>query len=239
MKKIIFTIMIVVLFSAQSFSQSIDEILNSYYEAAGQEILASKNTYKISMVIEQGGMEIPLTVIGKRPGMIRSEVNFQGIKQITTFDGNEGWTINPFMGMTEPQKVDENQILQLKDQADIDGDLVNYKSKNNKLELLNENRLDGKSVFAIKVTKPTGDINIHYLDEENFLIIKTVTRSAQNPNDSLITDLMDYKPIDGVWFPHKVDVHSGGKNIMKTRLISVEFDVEAPDSLFGKPVLDK
>ncbi len=231
-------VLIFVFVSAVS-AQSLDEILENHYDAIGQDKLSDKKTYKIEMTIHQGGMEIPLTVMGKRPLKVRSEVSFQGMKQITTFDGEIGWTINPFMGMTEPQQMTEDQILQIKEQADIDGDLVNYKEKGYTVELVGDDEVDGIKVHKIKVSKPNGNVTTHYMDAENYVIIKSISIVNNQGTETEVESFMsDYRPVDGIIFPFEVEVKSGGQTMMKTVMTNIEFGIDVPDSVFGKPATE-
>lgn len=43
----------------------------------------------------QGGIKIPFIQYAKRPGKVRLETTFQDLTLIQTFNGTEGWMINP------------------------------------------------------------------------------------------------------------------------------------------------
>ncbi len=65
----------------------------------------------------------------KRPMSFKSEAAFQGMEIITAFDGETGWTINPFIGNSDPQPMTEEIADRISLQADYDGIFYNYKEK--------------------------------------------------------------------------------------------------------------
>ena len=74
----------------------------------------------------QNGMEIDFIQMGKRPDKVRVEGTFQALTFIQTYNGKEGWNLNPFTGATDPQPMSEDEIKSMKYQADMDGMLWNW-----------------------------------------------------------------------------------------------------------------
>ena len=60
----------------------------------------------------------------------------------------------------------------IEENADIDGPLVDYKSKGNKVELLGKDKLEGTDAYKLKATLKNGDVMTIYLDADSFLEIK-------------------------------------------------------------------
>jgi len=79
--------------------------------------------------LTQVGSEIPIVTYNKRPNKVKIEGLFQDVKFIESFDGKNGWTYNPFGGNTKPVLLEPEYLETLKDRADIDGLLYNYKEK--------------------------------------------------------------------------------------------------------------
>ena len=58
----------------------------------------------------QGGIEIPFIQMAKRPDKVRVEGTFQALTFIQTYNGKEGWSLNPFAGVTDPQPMTEDEL---------------------------------------------------------------------------------------------------------------------------------
>ena len=129
MKKLSITFIVSLIFISSSFAQTVDEILAEYFAVSGQEKLLATTTFTTKGKIIQGQFEIPFTAFQKRPMKFRSEAEFQGMKIISAFDGEKGWSINPMMGSSDPQPMTKEQIDQMKIQADYDGMFYNYAEK--------------------------------------------------------------------------------------------------------------
>ena len=158
-----------------------------------------------------GAMEMPFTVEFKKPNMIRLEFTMQGMTAVQAFDGEIGWAILPFLGKTEAEEMAEDQVKQLKDQADFEGVLVNYKEKGHTVELVGQEEVDGTPAYKLKVTRADGDVDYLYLDEEYFVEFKIeATREVQGNEVTISTVLGDYKEVDGLLFAHSMEMAFGG-----------------------------
>lgn len=107
-------------------SQTVDDILKEHFSAIGQDKLIKVNTQKLTGKMIQSGMEIPFIQMGKRSDKVRVEGTFQALTFIQTYNGKEGWNLNPFTGATDPQPMSEDEIKSMKYQADMDGMLWNW-----------------------------------------------------------------------------------------------------------------
>jgi len=241
MKKVFF--LLLALFPVLSYAQddlTLEEVLNNYYEAAGLNNYKNVNTivFKGKMVMQ--GMEFPITLYKKRQDKIRTETEFQGNKIISAFDGKNGWSINPMAGTKEPQDMDAKQAKQMKEQADMEGILYNYKDKGYKAELDGTEEVEGSDAYVIHLvkqdsTKEKPDEFWYYLDAETFIPIKvkgqTTLRGQEVTSETYFSN---YKQINGIAFPMLMTIGSGGRS-MQYVIDSVEINIDVPDSLFVKP----
>jgi outer membrane lipoprotein-sorting protein len=215
------------------YAQSLEEILAKHYEVTGQEKLSKVNSLKVHAKVLQRGMEIPITTYHKRPLKFRSESIFQGMSFTTVFDGEQGWSINPMMGSKDPQPMDQEQIDRMKDQADIDGILYNYKEKGYKLELEGTEEMEGMEVFLLKLTKPSGDVFTMYMDPENYVVLKTKAKIKVKGNEvEMETFHSNYKYVNEILFPFNTETKSDGQTVMQMTFDKIEFDSDIADSLF-------
>jgi len=225
------------------YSQSVDAVINSYINAVGGiDKINSIQTAKISESTTRRGNEVPLTITIKRPDKIRTEVTIQGQTQITAYDGNQGWTLNPFRGSRDVEKLNQEQTKNLRESAQFEGELVNYKDKGCTAELLGKDDFEGTDVYKIKLTNKEGDVTTYYIDSQTYLILKKVTkRKMKEVEISTETLYGDYKSEDGYISPHSLEVKQVGSrgDYQKITIEKEEFNVPVDDNIFTMPANEK
>ena len=225
------------LFCVQASAQTVDELIKKNIDARGgiQKLKALKSI-KATGKMTQQGLEIPISVQQKRPSMVRIDVTFQGKSFAQGYNGEIGWKIDPFQGSSEPEKVADDDLKDLEEQADIDGALVDYKEKGNTVELIGKEDMEGTPVYKLKVTLKKGDVRYVYLDAENYLDLK-VTSKRKTPGGEIDIDqyLGNYKAVNGVLFPFSVEAKVKGQTVNQITLEKIEADVAIDDSIFKMP----
>lgn len=234
-KTIQFLLTLTIIFSSNTlFAQSLDEVLKNHFEAIGQENLTKVKSFQATANINQGGMEFPIKMISLRPNKFYMEADLQGQKMIQAFDGEDGWMIAPWMS-PEPQDLAGDQLKEAIQQADIDGELFNYKEKGSTAELVGKEDMEGTEVFNIKLTTKDDDVKNYFIDVENFIILKVKsTVNAQGQEIEVETTMGDYQEIDGVIMPMSIESKSpmGATNIV---MEEVKFNVDVDESIFNRP----
>lgn len=238
-----FMVCCVLLAGAATAAETVEEIIQKNLEVrGGEEAWLAVETARMNGTMRMGGsaagaVEAPFTVEYKRPDKIRVEFTLQGMTGVQAFDGETGWMVMPFMGKTEPEEMAEDQIEQLKDQAEFEGPFVNYEEKGHTVELLGTEEVDGTPAFKIKLTKANGDVDVVYLDQEYFVEFKMEsTREVQGTEVEVATVLGDYKEVDGLLFPHSMEMSFGGMPAAQViTLNTIDLGVEIPDERFEMP----
>lgn len=221
-------------------AQTLDEILAKHFETIGQDKLSQVQTVITKGKLVQGNIEIPIIGYSKRPNKTRMEGTFQGLTFISAYDGEKGWQLNPFMGDTIPRDATEDELDQLKDQADIDGMLYNYKEKGYTLELTGTDDFEGQKVYLIKVTKPNGNVYTNYMDAENYVVLKTVSKvKVQGVEQEVESFYSNYKPVEGVIMPFSIESKVSGNTIAQFVFDSFTFNDDIDDSLFDMSSFSK
>ncbi len=185
-----------------------------------------------------GGAETPFVEIRKRPDRMRSEATTQGLTMIRAYDGTEGWTVQPFRGRKDPEKLSADAVRELSYDADIDGPLVNAAAKGNKVEYLGTEDVDGTEAHKLKVTHPAGDVEYVYLDPDYFLEIRRVTqRRVRGATVEAETDFGAYEKVNGVYFPFSIQSGRRGaaEKGQKTTVAKIEANVAVDDAIFRFP----
>ena len=219
------------------FAQSAKEVLDNHFETIGQDKVNKMNTMTMSGKIMQQGMEFPILMRMKRPNKVRMEASVQGQKIITSFDGENGWTVNPMMGSLEAQDLGPDQVKEMKSMGDLDGDLYDYEAKGHKVEYLGEEEMEGTPTYKLKLTKEDGDVNIYYFDADSYVILKIEsTRTVQGVEQTFEQFPGNYKMIEGMAMPFNITSKYQGMTQMEIVIDTIEIDKEVPDSLFSRPV---
>jgi outer membrane lipoprotein-sorting protein len=218
-----------------------DEVIEKYIEAIGgrAKIEAMKTIRMTGKMIQQGGMEFPSIMEAKRPEKVRIEFTVQGMTGIQAFDGKEGWSVMPFTGKLDPEKMAPDMVEIIKDQADIDGPLFDYKKKGHQVELMGSDEIEGAPVYKLKVTKKNGDVEYHFIEKENFLTIaQKGKRKFQGMEVEFEAIMGDFKDVEGRVLPHSVQ----NKSNMGTQTVKfdkIEINPTIDDSRFAMPAVEK
>lgn len=222
-------------------AMTVDELVEKNIEArGGRTALAAIKSLKMSgKFVGGGGFEADITTLMARPGNFRTEFSIQGMTGIQAFDGAEAWSIQPFGGRKDPQKLSADQVKVMQVQADLDGPLVDYKVKGHILRYLGTEDVDGTEAHKLQVLLKTGNEQTWYFDPDYFLPIrvqsKTFIRGTETEDE---TDFGDYEKIDGVFFPMAEDNGTKGSSSDQKSKISydkIETNLSLDSKLFAFP----
>jgi len=218
-------------------SQSVDEILKEHFAAIGQEKLIKTNTQKLTGKMLQSGIEIPIIQMAKRPNKVRMEGTFQSLTFVQTYNGKEGWSVNPFAGIAEPQPMTADELKSMGYQADMDGMLWNWKEKGFTVTYEGKEDMEGTSCFKIKLVTKEGDSFVYYLDSDSYIMIKSTTKVKVMGNETEAdTYYSNYMQVEGLAVPGKIESKMNGQVMMTMVIEKVEINTDLNDSLFEKPV---
>jgi outer membrane lipoprotein-sorting protein len=215
-----------------------DQIVQKHIEALGGT--AKLNAIQTLVVTGKasilGQTEAPLTIQVKRPNMLRLEIMFQGRKVVQAFDGATAWTINSMIG-AEPKQSSEEDTRAAQESSDfIGGNLVDYKTKGNTVELVDKEDVDGVSVYKLKITKKSGSMEYDYLDAKSFLPVKTEGKRRQLGQEILYeSKIANYKPVEGVLMPFRLTQMVNGRLAMEITVEKMDANVPLDETAFKMP----
>merc|ERR1712127_1009828 len=176
---------------AQAQDASLDDILKNYFENIGGE----DEWKKIKSMTMKGntsaqGMTMPVTIQSMYPTYFKMEMDFQGKKFITAYNGKTAWTLNPFMGGSEPTRMDEEETKSMSKQKFQD-EFIDYK---------------------VKMVKKDGDVVFYFFDTENYVPIMTRSLMESGPmkGQSIETFMSDYQEVDGLMVAFTTEQKMGG-----------------------------
>ena len=222
-------------------AQTVDDIVKKAIEARGglDKIKAVQSERITGTVSLAQGFEGAIVLELERPHKLHSEITVEGKKIVRTYDGKSaGWTLNPFAGSDEAQPMSEEELKGMPDEADLDGPLVDYKAKGSQIELAGKEELDGKAVYRLKLTSKSGEARTYFIDTATFLTTKWEgLRKIGDQELPWESNLSDYRVVEGLKFPFKIDQGSPGTEFRQTLTIEkVELKPKIDDSHFAKPV---
>lgn len=229
--------------AAVASAQTAEELVTKNLQARGGVAkIKAVNTLKMAGKAYVG-INAEFSQENKRPNMIRQGFTVQGMTHTIAYDGSVGWKIDPFEGRKDAQMLGEDDMRDLIDNADIDGPLVDYQTKGNKIEYIGHDVVDGDDAYKLKVTLKNGDLMYYYLDPDTYLEIKRVTqefiRGSVRETDEL---LGSYKLVAGVYYPFSVEISTkggGGPDQARIAFDTIEVNVPMEDSYFKMPAAAK
>jgi outer membrane lipoprotein-sorting protein len=220
-------------------AQTADEIINKNLEARGgkDKIKAVQTARMTGKLVMGQGMEAPITMELARPNKMRMEFTLQGMTGIQAYDGKSGWSVMPFMGKTEPEKMSDDDIKQAEDMADMDGLLVDYKEKGHQVEYVGKEDVEGTPAHKLKVTKKNGDVVNVYIDAESYMEIKDAGKvKVRGQEIEGQTVFGDFKKVDGIVYPFSIEQKSSaGPGGMTISISKIEVNPTVDASRFAMP----
>lgn len=237
MKKAALLLTVVILaLSIPGQAQSLDDIIKNHFAAIGQDNLLKVNSQKLTGKMVQGGIEIPFIQMAKRPDKVRVEGTFQGLTFIQTFDGKDGWSLNPFAGVTDPQPMTEDDLKGMHYQADMDGMLWNWKEKGYTVTFDGKEDMEGTSCYKIKLVTNLEDTFTYYIDSDSYLMLRSNSKMKMMGNEvESDTYFSNYSMTEGMAVPGKIETRVNGQTMGSLVVEKVELNPELSDALFGKP----
>jgi hypothetical protein len=200
------------LVAASAFAQTADEIIDKHIKAmGGMDKIKAVQTVVATGKMKMGPMELPFTLTKARPESMRMDFTVQGMTGSQAFDGTTGWSVMPFMGKKDPEKMSDDMLKDMKDEADFDGSLVDYKKKGNTVEYLGKVDVEGSPAYKLKITTKQGIETTEYIDADSYLVIKTEgKRKVQGQEIESESIIGDYKDVGGLMYPHSIQNHPKG-----------------------------
>jgi outer membrane lipoprotein-sorting protein len=215
-KKFVLAFCATALVGVSAFGQTADELIDKNMKAhGGADKIKALKSVRMTGKMKFGPVEAPFTISKARPEAFRVDFTVQGMTGSQAFDGKTGWAVMPFMGKKDPEKMSDDQVKDVKEEADFDGPLVDYKAKGNKVELLGKADVQGTSAYKLKVTLKDGGEQTIYLDADSFLEIKTeAKRTVQGQEVETETSIGNYKEVEGMLFATQIENTMKGKEGM-------------------------
>jgi hypothetical protein len=218
---------------------SVDELIARNIEArGGMEKMKAVQTIRMTGKMTMGqGMEAPMMMEMKRPKAMRMEFTFQGMTGIQAYDGKAGWQVMPFGGKKDPEPMSAEDLQEADENADIDGPLVDYKSKGYTVALVDKEKVEGSDAWKLKVDMKNGTVRYVYLDADTMLEIKNEgKRMIRGSEVEFESTIGDYKEVGGLMIPYSIEMGAKGHPEKQNIIIDkVELNPKLEDARYKMP----
>jgi len=236
MRKLLAALALVLIGATTSFAIDLDEIIAKANAARGGE----KAIKTITSLVQEGtmsmaqGFELNFTQTTKRPNKFRMDMMFQGSAITQAFDGTTAWSVNPMAG-GKPEKAGSEEVKEMADRADMDGELIDWKSKGYKLELVGSEDIDGSTAYKIKSTKDD-ETSFIYIDAITWLMTKMEKKMNMMGQEADVEMVFsNYQDVNGVQMPMLMEIRNDGQTMMSMTYSSIKANVDVPDGRFAFP----
>ncbi|MGK7396531.1 MAG: insulinase family protein [Candidatus Cyclobacteriaceae bacterium M3_2C_046] len=207
-----------------------NQVLNNYIEAlGGEDQIKAIEDVQISMKasIPQGDLNIKTMM--KKPGKSFTEISMNGMTfQKIVFDGNDGY----MMQMGNKMPMDDQMKSDYKIQAMMFPE-ARYDELGIDYDLVGSEMVEGQEAYVLEVTLPSGNNSRKYYSKEsNLLVRESSTMKTQQGEMTQTTDYGAYQEVNGVMFPHMMQIKTGPQNI-KAEVTAIEVNAGIADDVFA------
>lgn len=231
--------LIVLSAGAAGHAQTVDDILALNLQSkGGAETWKAINSVKMSGSMTAQGMDLKMTVYAQRPNHTRQELHVKGTTLVQAFDGTTGWIVNPLMGGDAPQEMPAPLVEMMRNTADFDGPLVDYKAKGHTVEYVGREKVGDAEAHHLKITLKSGDVQHSYLDPKTGVELRKSQEidPGTGQTQTLQTEMSDYRTVDGVMVAHSIRQLMNGEPVALMSIDEVQFNApDVQDALFRMP----
>ncbi len=236
MKLIRYQIFVIVAFLCMSTvlnAQDIDKIISKHLAAHGDvEKWEAIKSMEITGRFTAFSVEEDFYAIKTSNGCYYSELHLDKFKVIEAFNGKDGWTIDPWQEILFPRKLNKAEVNVFYQKAEFFTPFYKYKEKGIKVELLENQNVDGMDMIVIKVTRPNNNVETWYLDAKTYLEYKYesgwIDFAFPAPAESYFDD---FRTVDGVVIPFFIERTFFQRDRI-TQIENIVFNTKIDNSIF-------
>lgn len=226
--------------AGQSDVPSVPELYRRYLENnGGRANLAALNTIAVTGVIERGGaVSARFRVFQKRPNKMRMRMEFEAYTVETIFNGERGWReYISADGERSAQELSEAVILELKDEATIEGPFFRAARRPEALGPVTFDEVRGQPSVRITCAAEAG-IPHHtiWLSAENFQEVKVARNVPSESGEDILETVYfsEFDRIDGIHLARKIEYFYDGALERTIRIENVRSNIGIFDHYFER-----
>ena len=186
---------------------------------------------KSSMNTQMGKMEIGVVVYQVFPGKLRQNMTTAQGDFSFMFDGEAGYVVASMGAQPLPPEMSRS----LKDAVfrDIIPLFVHLVESDVPVQFAGIAEINGESTSTLLVKQPSGETLKVYISDETHYVLKYAFRESEQ---GVIVDkeryYSDYREIEGVKIPYRVDEYVNGILFTRNQASSVKLNIDVDESLF-------
>jgi hypothetical protein len=183
-------------------------------------------------------VKLPFLMDLERGRKMRLEIEFNGQTAIQVYNGTQGWKLRPFLNRHQVENFTPDELQSQASQSDLDGYLIDYAAKGEKVELEGVEQVEGHDAYNLKVTDSAGHSRHVWIDAANFLEVKVegVPRRLDGKYHPVATYLRDYRNVGGLVMPYLMETAVDGvKDKEKIEIETIVSNPKLDDSRFVMP----
>lgn len=229
MKKIFLALMGVAAMNF-TYAQTADEIITKHIEAiGGADAWKKVNTMVTTgtLKLQSADIDVNQTIVNGKGS--RQDIIAMGMNGYNIVTPTEGWKFMPFQGQKAAEPLTADDLKEAQDELDVQGTLLDYKTKGHTIEYLGTEDVEGVDAYKIKETLKGGKVITLYFDPKTYYIIKTVSKQKANGKEVEVpTNLGNYQKLpEGIVVPLSIGLPFGELVITK-----VEINKPIDESIF-------
>lgn len=168
--KSLFLLAVLTLFSAFSYSQSADEIIAKHIQAhGGMEAWNKVQSMKITGFFTAFSERNPITEIKASGGKYFADLTLGQHKVKEGCDGKIYWTINPWFDLPFARKMNENEILVNRQNAEFFTPFFKYQERGFTAKYEGKETIEGIETFKLLLTRENDLKETWFLRTDNYL----------------------------------------------------------------------
>ncbi len=216
-------------------AQTADEVVNKHIEAIG----GADNWKKVNSIVQTGSMVINgaevavVATILQNKGM-RQDITLMGMNGYQILTAIEGWNFMPFQGQTTPEAMTADDVKESQTDLDVQGNLVDYKTKGHSVESLGKEDVDGTECFKLKIALKSGRSETLFFDAKTYNLVKAITvRKANGQEVEFATSFSNFQKLpEGIIIPMSISVPLGPGFNADLSILKVEVNKAIDESIF-------
>lgn len=235
MKKILAAALSLIFISANA--QTAEDIIQKYATAVGGlNAFNAVKTVKMTGTVSTQGMDLPLTIQMINGRAIRNDIEAMGQTITNSYKDGKGWKINPLAGIATATDMTDAELSDFKAQSKLASQLIDYKARGHKIELLGQEDVEGIKTYKIKLTnKDDGKVTTYFISTGDNMLIKYVsTREMQGQELEIESFLSDIKEFNGMKFAMTRTQKIEGQTFQEIKISTIEFNVTIDEKIFDK-----
>jgi outer membrane lipoprotein-sorting protein len=219
--------------------QTIEDVVARYLKArGGLERLHAVQSVRATGRLTLGDVTAPFVLELKRPAKMRTEFTVEGHTGVRAFDGKTAWAILPLPGESaHPMRPDEAD--EARAQADVDlSPLVDSERKGYTVSLAGREELTAGEAWKVLVRDRDGRSRTLFLDARTYLVVRAEeTRPLEGKDVLFVSEIGDYRAVDGLVFPHRIVTGPKGQpdDWQRVEFDKIEVNPVLDDSRFAMP----